>query len=135
MCLETKEARARGAADRETDDGKRFRGAPGRGAEPARQGAFRQRDHVAPRASRLVDGAEQRGDIGLLVAHGDPDLPQPDPQTYVALVSKGYPTDEAALRRVIGSDAAYIGMMGSIKKRETVYAKLRAEGVSDELLA
>jgi xanthine dehydrogenase accessory factor len=62
-------------------------------------------------------------------------LPEPDPQTYVALVSKGYPTDEAALRRVIGSNAAYIGMMGSIKKRETVYAKLRAEGVSEERLA
>ena len=62
-------------------------------------------------------------------------LPEPDPQTYVALVSKGYPTDEAALRRVINSKAAYIGMMGSFKKRETVYAKLRAEGVSEEQLA
>jgi xanthine dehydrogenase accessory factor len=62
-------------------------------------------------------------------------LPEPDPQTYVALVSKGYPTDEAALRRVIRSEAAYIGMMGSLKKRETVYAKLRADGIPDELLA
>jgi xanthine dehydrogenase accessory factor len=72
------------------------------------------------------------------VLHLSPDfrgLPEPDPQTYVALVSKGYPTDEAALRRVIGSGAAYIGMMGSIKKREIVFAKLRDEGISDELLA
>lgn len=62
-------------------------------------------------------------------------LPEPDPQTYVALVSKGFLTDEAALRRVIDSPAAYIGMMGSLKKRDTVFDKLRADGVSEERLA
>jgi xanthine dehydrogenase accessory factor len=72
------------------------------------------------------------------VLHVQPDfagLPEPDPQTYVALVSKGFITDEAALRRVIDSPAAYIGMIGSIKKRETVYAKLRADGISEDQLA
>jgi xanthine dehydrogenase accessory factor len=63
------------------------------------------------------------------------DLPDPDTQTYVALVTKGFLTDEAALRRVIDSPAAYIGMMGSIKKRETVFAKLRADGVPEQSLA
>jgi xanthine dehydrogenase accessory factor len=62
-------------------------------------------------------------------------LPAPDPQTYVALVSKGFITDEAALRRVIDSPAAYIGMMGSLKKREVVYDKLRADGIAEQQLA
>ena len=62
-------------------------------------------------------------------------LPAPDPQTYVVLVSKGFLTDEAALRRVINSPAAYIGMIGSVNKRETVYDKLRADGISEEQLA
>ena len=72
------------------------------------------------------------------VLHLPPDfagLPVPDAQTYVALVSKGFMTDEAALRRVIDSPAAYIGMIGSVKKRETVYDKLRADGIGGEKLA
>ena len=62
-------------------------------------------------------------------------LPEPDAQTYVALVGKGFPTDEAALRRVIKSPAAYIGMIGSDKKRGTVFEKMRADGFSEELLS
>lgn len=62
-------------------------------------------------------------------------LPQVDEQTYVVLVSKGFLTDEAALRRVIGCPAAYVGMIGSIRKREAVYDKLRADGVTEEQLA
>jgi xanthine/CO dehydrogenase XdhC/CoxF family maturation factor len=62
-------------------------------------------------------------------------LPQPDEHTFVALVSKGYPTDEAALRRILDSPAAYIGMIGSKRKRETVFANLRADGVAEEQLA
>jgi xanthine dehydrogenase accessory factor len=62
-------------------------------------------------------------------------LPVPDGRTYVVLVSKGYMTDGAALRRVIGSPAAYIGMIGSQKKRQTVYDELRAERVTDEQIA
>ena len=72
------------------------------------------------------------------VLHLPPDfrgLPEPDAHTYVALVSKGFLTDDAALRRVIHSPAPYIGMIGSTKKRDTVFEKLRADGISDELLA
>jgi len=61
-------------------------------------------------------------------------LPPADERTYVALVSKGFLTDEAALRRVIDSPAAYIGMIGSLKKRETVYDRLRADGITDAKL-
>ena len=62
-------------------------------------------------------------------------LPEPDAFTYVALVSKGFQTDEAALRRVIHSPAAYIGMMGSLNKREFVYDRLRADGITKAALA
>ncbi|HZZ41799.1 MAG TPA: XdhC/CoxI family protein [Tepidisphaeraceae bacterium] len=62
-------------------------------------------------------------------------LPEADERTYVLLVSKGFLTDEAALRRVIGSPAAYIGMIGSLRKRQAVYEKLKADGITDEQLA
>jgi xanthine dehydrogenase accessory factor len=72
------------------------------------------------------------------VMHLPPDyagLPVPDENTYVALVSKGFVTDEAALRRVLDSPAAYIGMIGSKRKREVVYDALRADGVPEEKLS
>jgi xanthine dehydrogenase accessory factor len=62
-------------------------------------------------------------------------LPAPDERTYIALVSKGFLTDEAALRRVIDTPAAYMGMIGSLKKRETVYDRLRADGYTEAQLA
>lgn len=72
------------------------------------------------------------------VLHLPPDyagLPAPDESTYVAIISKGFVTDEAALRRVIDSPAAYIGMMGSKRKREVVYENMRADGITDEQLS
>ena len=50
-------------------------------------------------------------------------------------MSRGFVTDEAALRRVLDSPAPYIGMMGSRRKCDAVYANLRADGISEELLA
>ncbi len=57
-----------------------------------------------------------------------------DAATYVALVSQGAPTDERALRQVIGTKARYIGMMGSRKKVRTVLDHLRADGFDEALL-
>lgn len=62
-------------------------------------------------------------------------LPAADEQTYVVLVSKGYVTDEAALRRLIDAPVPYLGMIGSVRKREVVYDKLRADGVAEAKLA
>jgi len=62
-------------------------------------------------------------------------LPEPDAQTYVVVLTRGFATDTEALRRVIRSTAAYIGMIGSARKREVVFEKLRAEGIAPELLA
>ena len=72
------------------------------------------------------------------VLHLPPDcagLPMPDERTYVVLVSKGFLTDESALRRVLDSPAAYIGMIGSKRKREVVYDSLRADGIPEDKLA
>jgi xanthine dehydrogenase accessory factor len=72
------------------------------------------------------------------VLHLSPDfagLPVPDEATYVVLVSKGFSTDEAALRRVLDTPAAYIGMIGSKRKREVVLNNLRASGIAEEKLA
>ena len=57
-----------------------------------------------------------------------------DPRTYIVLVSKGHKSDMAALREVIFSKAAYIGMIGSKKKTEFVFKTLLEEGVSREAL-
>lgn len=71
-----------------------------------------------------------------LMPPGWPDLAaQVTPDTYIALVSQGAQTDQAALRQVAESSAAYIGMMGSRKKVRTVLDALIAEGVPAAVLA
>ncbi len=62
-------------------------------------------------------------------------LPGPDERTYVALVSKGFMTDASALRRVVNSPAAYIGMIGSRKKRDAVYEDLKKQGIGEGALS
>lgn len=62
------------------------------------------------------------------------EVPDVDESTFIALVGKGAGIDEAVLRRVLDSPAAYIGMIGSLRKRETVFANLRRDGISQELL-
>jgi xanthine dehydrogenase accessory factor len=69
------------------------------------------------------------------IAYDFHDLPEPDAQTYVVLVTRGFETDQAALRQVVNSSAAYIGMIGSQKKRHQVFANLREQGVSANALA
>lgn len=61
-------------------------------------------------------------------------IPDPTPDTYICLVSKGFTSDETALRRVIHSPAKYIGMIGSRRKIQTVYDHLIADGIDRALL-
>ncbi len=56
------------------------------------------------------------------------------PSTFLVLVTRGHRHDERALRQVVGSSAAYIGMIGSRRRVKTVLGRLEAEGVSPELL-
>ena len=56
---------------------------------------------------------------------------------YVAIVSRCWETDLAALRPWLSAEAPpakYVGLIGSARKVRGVFEKLRGEGVSEELL-
>ncbi len=55
-------------------------------------------------------------------------------QTYVALVTRGYPIDVDALPALLNSPAAYIGVIGSRRRWMTAAEALRKRGVSDAML-
>jgi hypothetical protein len=52
-----------------------------------------------------------------------------DANTYVIMVSRGHKQDELALREVAASVAAYVGMIGSLRRVSTVLTHLAQEGV------
>ena len=56
------------------------------------------------------------------------------PQTYIVIVTRGHALDEEALREVIGSPAAYVGMIGSRRKVKVIMDHLREEGVDETLI-
>lgn len=55
--------------------------------------------------------------------------------TYVVIVTRGHKHDEAALSAVLGSQAQYIGMIGSRRKIKVIFDDLRQAGASEALLA
>jgi xanthine dehydrogenase accessory factor len=57
-----------------------------------------------------------------------------DPATYIVLVSRGHKQDETALREVVRSDAAYVGMIGSRRRAGTVLTHLAREGYPRDAL-
>ena len=63
------------------------------------------------------------------------DLPPVDSSTYIAVVTRCHRTDLSALRRVLDSPAAYIGVIGSRRKIRVVLERLRREGVAETRLA
>lgn len=54
---------------------------------------------------------------------------------YVAILTRGHSFDRQVLEQVLPSGAAYIGMIGSRTKRDSIYAALRRQGVSEAALA
>lgn len=56
-------------------------------------------------------------------------------RTFVVIVTRGHDHDEAVLRQVVSSPAAYIGMIGSPRKVRTVFERLMANGVPKADLA
>ncbi len=68
------------------------------------------------------------------------DLPRLDPtkitaHSYVVLITETHESDEQALGAVLPTPAAYIGMIGSRRKIETIMKHLRAAGFADDALA
>ena len=82
-------------------------------------------------ASNAVPGVEVvLGDIpGLMCAH------EPDPSTWIVIVTRGHRTDEEALRAALQRSTAYVGMIGSPSKVRSVYSKLLLSGVPEDDLA
>lgn len=56
------------------------------------------------------------------------------PSAYIAIITRGHIHDHAVLREALKHEVAYIGMVGSRKKRETIYQALIKEGTPKEIL-
>jgi xanthine dehydrogenase accessory factor len=59
---------------------------------------------------------------------------EPDQNTYIIIVTRGHQDDENVLRWASGTNARYIGMIGSKRKIRTIVANLEQEGVARERL-
>jgi len=87
------------------------------------------------RAEQLEPAAFPPGLPLVLVKPDYSDLPLPQPDDAVALVSRGHVTDGLALRRLRGAPVGYLGMMGSNAKKKALFGELRGEGWTDDELA
>jgi xanthine dehydrogenase accessory factor len=54
------------------------------------------------------------------------------PSTFIAIVTRGHADDREALRAALATRPAYLGMIGSRRKRDLIYASLIEEGVAAE---
>jgi xanthine dehydrogenase accessory factor len=52
-----------------------------------------------------------------------------DSSSYVIIFTRGHLHDKIVLAQALATDAGYIGMIGSRRKRDTIYSALQAEGV------
>lgn len=59
---------------------------------------------------------------------------EPDEQTYMVIVTRGHVHDYTVLKQVLPMECRYIGMIGSIRKRNMIYKKLLEDGHSQEEL-
>jgi xanthine dehydrogenase accessory factor len=57
------------------------------------------------------------------------------PSTWVVIATRSHESDATALRAVVGSPAAYIGLLGSRRKVSLIFKALREEGIGEEQLA
>lgn len=53
---------------------------------------------------------------------------------YILIITRGHLHDKTVLQQALETNAAYIGMIGSTRKRNTIYRALMEEGVSKEKL-
>lgn len=54
--------------------------------------------------------------------------------SYIVIITRGHLNDKLVLQKALSTPARYIGMIGSIKKRNLIYKNLMAEGISKERL-
>ncbi|WP_162128398.1 XdhC family protein [Flavobacterium phycosphaerae] len=61
-------------------------------------------------------------------------IPEGD-NVYVVIMSFGYRTDDIIIRRLLGKNFKYIGMLGSAAKIETLFKNLEADGFDKNQIA
>lgn len=61
-------------------------------------------------------------------------LKQSGNQNYVVVMTLGYRTDDIAVRALMEKDFTYLGVLGSKKKIEKMFAAYRLEGIDESLL-
>ena len=54
---------------------------------------------------------------------------------YVVIVTRGHMHDKVVLAQALAQETAYVGMIGSQRKREAIYQALLSEGISQKHLA
>lgn len=57
------------------------------------------------------------------------------PDTYLVIMTRGHLHDGEILEQALKTPARYIGMIGSRRKRDALYAKLKQQGIDDAILA
>ena len=55
-----------------------------------------------------------------------------DKNAYLVVVTRGHLHDKDVLQQCLGTGAKYIGMIGSRRKIDIIYRKLREEGVGQD---
>lgn len=66
-------------------------------------------------------------------ANGFPEL-MVDGASYIAIITRCHETDEVVLDWAVTTEANYIGMIGSRKKKKTVFSHLQSRGVPQKVL-
>lgn len=59
---------------------------------------------------------------------------QIEEDSYIVILTRGHSHDQTVLEQAIESQAGYIGMIGSSKKRNTIYDNMVQKGISREAL-
>ena len=77
----------------------------------------------------IVDVRPERADQPKL------DVQAVRPNTYVVLITEDHRTDEQALRELLPTPAAYLGMIGSRQKIRIILEHLRDEGFTENQLS
>lgn len=55
-------------------------------------------------------------------------------ESYLVILTRGHAYDQETLEWALGTEARYVGMIGSRKKVQTVFSNLKEKGVSEEKL-
>ena len=91
---------------------------------------------VADDRPEFADADRFNGSMNVVLTDRDyeDNHPKVDENSLVVIVTRCHPTDKALVKRYAGSEAAYVGMIGSKAKRKKLFGELEKEGVPKEEL-